>query len=137
MVMRGTYDDLLALELTAQQRTAIRQALVYHRLTMSAFDGLFASRCNYDVVQGIDAHGQSRSGVLEQSWRIGGASGAELAALLAFRREPSLRVVHASTHEVYADKFKPPPGAEKHFDDVDPHVGRIVKYSQVTPYAQP
>jgi Protein of unknown function (DUF3182) len=137
MVVRGTYDDLLGLELTPQRRTAIEQALVYHRLTMSAFDGLFASRCNYDVVQGTDAQGRSRSGVLEQSWRIGGASGAELAALLAFRREPSLRVVHASTHEVYADKFKPPPGAEMHFDDVDPHVGRIVKYSQVTPHAQP
>jgi hypothetical protein len=136
MVMRGTYDDLLSLDLKPGERSAIEQALVYHRLTMAAFDGLFASRCNYDVVQGTDACGKSRSGVLEQSWRIGGASGAELAALLAFRREPSLRVVLASTHEVYADKFKPPPGAEMHFDDVDPHVGRIVKYSQVTPYAQ-
>jgi hypothetical protein len=137
MVVRGGYDDLLALDLAPQERAAVEQALTYHRLTMAAFDGLFASRCNYDVVQGTDPQGEARSGVLEQSWRIGGASGAELAALLAFRREPSVNVVKASTHEVYADKFRTPPGAEVHFDDVDPHVGHIVKYSQVEPYANP
>jgi Protein of unknown function (DUF3182) len=137
MVVRGSYDDLLAHDLLPKERKAIEQALVYHRLTMAAFDGLFASRCNYDIVQGTDDEGQARSGVLEQSWRIGGASGAELAALLAFRRDPSTNVVHASTHEVYEDKFRSPPGAEVHYDDVDPHVGRIVKYSQVRPYADP
>ena len=44
----------------------------------------FASRRNYDVVAGLDARGQRRCGVLEQSWRVGGASPAELVALAAF-----------------------------------------------------
>ena len=46
---------------------------------MAAFPGLFASRCNYDVVTGADGVGKHHSGVLEQSWRAGGASGAEIA----------------------------------------------------------
>ena len=48
-----------------------------------------------------DAVGRRRSGVLEQSWRAGGASGAEIAALEAFRADPSLPSVRAITREVY------------------------------------
>ena len=55
----------------------------------------FASRRNYDIARGIDAQGQWRCRVLEQSWRIGGASGPEVAALQAFRADPALRVIRA------------------------------------------
>ena len=47
-----------------------------------------------------------RSGVLEQSWRLGGASGAEIGALEAFRADPSLRAVRAMTREVYGDSAR-------------------------------
>jgi len=50
------------------------------------FHGFTASRRNYDVGQGVGADGRPRSGVLESSWRMGGASSAELAALTAFAR---------------------------------------------------
>jgi len=69
--------------------------------------------------------------VLEQSWRIGGASGAEVAALHAFHDDSSLRWVDASTHEVYADGVTMPPGAQVQFDGVDADAGRLVKYTLV------
>ena len=130
-VVRGGYEDLLRLELPTEVRTAVEQALVYDRAAMACFTGMYASRCNYDVAQGLDESGRWRSGVLEQSWRIGGASGAELAALHAFKADPALQVVRASTHEIYADDPKAPPGALVHFDGVDPDVGRLLKYARV------
>jgi hypothetical protein len=89
------------------------------------------SRSNYDVAQGVDGDGVWRSGVLEQSWRIGGASGAEVLALRAFGDDPGLRWVEASTYELYADDVALPPGAEVHFDGSDRDVGRLVKYAVV------
>jgi hypothetical protein len=130
-VVRGDFDALHALPLDAAERTAIGQALVYHRAAMASFPGLFASRSNYDVAQGVDDDGRRHSGVLEQSWRIGGASGAELAALEAMCADPMLAWVQASTHEVYADSFDVPQAAQVHYDGTDPHVGRLVKYAVV------
>ncbi len=135
-VVRGGYEELLELELETETRTAVEQALVYHRAAMACFTGMFASRCNYDVAQGLDEAGHWRSGVLEQSWRIGGASGAELAALHAFKRNPGLRTVRASTHEVYADGAVAPAGAQVHFEGVDAEVGRLLKYARVEPHGQ-
>jgi hypothetical protein len=92
---------------------------------------MFASRSNYDIAQGTDGEGRWRSGVLEQSWRIGGASGAEIAALHAFRADPSLRVVHAATREVYGESHTIPKDAWVHYDGVDRHGQRLVKYVEV------
>jgi Protein of unknown function (DUF3182) len=130
-LVRGDFDALLRLELPDALRTAIEQALVYHRAALATFSGMFASRCNYDVVQGLDDAGVWRSGVLEQSWRIGGASGAEIAALHAFRDHPGLRWVDASTHEVHADGVSLPQGAQVHFDGHDAQAGRLIKYAFV------
>jgi hypothetical protein len=80
------------------------------------------------VVQGLDAQGRRRSGVLEQSWRIGGASGAEIAALEAFQADESLRMVRASTVEVYGEDMEPPVGAGVYFHGSDDRVGPICKY---------
>lgn len=125
----GDYDRLLTLDLPPATRTAIEQARVYDAAARACYPGLMASRCNYDIAQGLDAAGQWRSGVLEQSWRIGGASGAEIAALQAFKANPGWRWVRASTHECYADQVTLPPGARLLYDGVDPHVGRLVKYA--------
>lgn len=127
----GDYDALLTLDLPEATRTAVHQARVYDRAARACFPGLLASRCNYDVAQGRDAAGQWRSGVLEQSWRIGGASGAEIAALQAFKDHPGWRWVRASTHECHAEHVAVPPGARRHYDGVDPLAGRLVKYAQV------
>jgi hypothetical protein len=130
-VVRGGFEELLALDLEPQVRTAAQQSIRYHAGAARHYPAMFASRSNYDVAQGIDGRGQWRSGVLEQSWRIGGASGAEIAALHAFSADPALRVVHASTREVYGEGHTTPEDAWVHYEGVDRHGQRLVKYVEV------
>ena len=125
----GDFDALLALTLPEDIRLAIAQARAYDDAATQCFDGLFASRRNYDVAQGLDAAGHRRSGVLEQSWRLGGASGAEIGALEAFRADPSLRTVRAMSREVYGEAPALPANAAVYFSGNDPHVGPLTKYA--------
>jgi hypothetical protein len=127
VVVRGDFDALVRLPLTESIRIAVGQAQVYDAAT-SVFPKMFASRRNYDVAQGTNARGQWRSGVLEQSWRMGGATGAEIAALEAFRADPGLQVVRASTYEVYGESQAPPPQATVYFRGTDDRVGLLTKY---------
>ena len=71
--------------------------------------------------------------MLEQSWRVSGATGAEIAALEAFRAEPTLQAVRASTFEIYGDA-DPPPHATVYFRGVDEQVGPMTKYALAEPY---
>ena len=136
LVARGDFEALLALPHADEVHQAVAQACAYHRAALACFPGLLASRCNYDVAQGVDDSGAWRSGVLEQSWRIGGATGAELAALAAFDADPALRVVRAATTEIYGGAA-PPPDADVYFHGVDRHVGPITKYTRTLPHADP
>jgi hypothetical protein len=131
--VRGDYDDLLRLELPPEARRAIKNARIYEAAASRAFPGWLASRRNYDVAQVVEDDGRRSCGVLEQSWRIGGASAAEIAALEAFRADPSLRWTRAACFEVYG-QHQAPPDAVVHFRGVDDRVGPITKYSQVKPY---
>lgn len=137
VVVRGGFDDLLALGLPDAARRAVAQARAYDAAAMACFAGLVVSRRNYDVAQGLDAEGRPRSGVLEQSWRIGGASGAEILALEAFRADPALRRVRASTIELYGEGAAPPPGAAVLFRGVDPEVGPLTKCALAEADADP
>jgi uncharacterized protein DUF3182 len=130
VVVRGGYDALLGHELAPEIRLAVEQALKYDAAVAELFPGFLASRRNYDIARGRDPSGQWRSGVLEQSWRVGGASAAEIAALEAFRGDPGLHVVRASTFEVHG-ACEPPPRAVVQFRGVDERVGPITKYSLV------
>lgn len=103
LVVPGDYDHLLALALPDDVRLAIEQARVFDRAADKAYPAFFASRRNYDIAQGLASDGQRRSGVLEQSWRLGGASSAEVAALQSFVRNPGLRAVCVSSVETYTD----------------------------------
>jgi hypothetical protein len=132
VVSRGSFDDLLGQPLEPEVRKAVEQALAFHRAVMEGYPDLIASRCNYDVAYGVDDHGQAHGGVLEQSWRIGGASGAEAAALHAFAADSSLQRVRASTCEIYADQVQLPAGAWLLYDGPDRQGGRLVKFAQVT-----
>jgi hypothetical protein len=132
IVSRGGFEDLLGHDLEPQVRQAVEQAVAYHRAIMEGYPELIASRCNYDVAYGVDDRGQPHGGVLEQSWRIGGASGAEAAALHALAADPSLRRVKASTCEIYADQVQLPAGAWLLYDGPDRQGGRLVKFAQVT-----
>ena len=70
--------------------------------------------------------------MLEQSWRIGGASGAEVAALEAFRDDPALQTVRASTTEVLRRRRPAARRAPRvYFAGVDEHLGPITKYAEV------
>lgn len=136
-VVRGDFDALLRLQLAHETLTAITQARTYHAAVMECYPAMFASRCNYDVAQGFDEKGRWLSGVLEQSWRIGGASGAEVAALGAFLADPKLETVCASTSEVYGTGQSVPADAVVYYQGVDERVGPIIKYSRLRPYANP
>jgi hypothetical protein len=136
LVARGGFEALLGLALPDEARLAVTRARAFDAAAAACFPGMFASRRNYDVACGTDAAGRRRCGVLEQSWRLGGASGAEVAALEAFRADPALRAVRASTVEAYGGDVAPapPPGAAVYFRGVDARVGPVTKYATVEPH---
>lgn len=129
-VVRGDYVDLLARDLAADVRRAVEYARTYDTAAALSFPGFFASRRNYDVVQGIGADGQQKVGVLEQSWRVGGATGAELAALQAFVEQPTRNTLCASTHEVHTEQDAPAQ-ARVLFRGRDTRGGFLLKYAEV------
>jgi len=135
-MVRGDFDALLRQPLASGVRRAVEQASLYHAAVIDCYPGFFASRINYDVAQGRNRRGEPCSGVLEQSWRIGGATGAEIAALEAFRLREDRHVVHASCVEAYGGTA-PPPGATVYFHGHDPQIGPITKYAFVHPDADP
>jgi hypothetical protein len=135
VVVRGGFETLLALDLTPELRSVVAQARIYDLAASEEFPGFFASRRNYDVAAGHDCRGRRKSGVLEQSWRIGGATPAEIAALEAFRADATLCSVRASCPEIYDRNHEPPPCARIYFRGEDEEVGALIKYSVVEAYA--
>ena len=107
LVVPGSYEDLLKLDLPDDVRLAIEQAQVFDSAALDAYPGFYASRRNYDIAQGLDSDGQRCSGVLEQSWRMGGASSAEVAALHSFINHPGLKAIRVSSVETYVDQALP------------------------------
>jgi hypothetical protein len=135
LVVRGGFDALLASDMAADARQAVRHACVYDSAADRHFSGFFASRRNYDIARGRDSSGRVCCGVLEQSWRVGGASAAEVAALEVFRARPELQAVRARCIEVYGRCDPPPCDATVHFCGIDEKVGLITKYTTVERHA--
>jgi hypothetical protein len=129
--VRGNWDALKDMPMNSYRRKAVAQAMCYDAAS-EEYPGFLASRRNYDVCQGIDSEGRRRSGVLEASWRSGGATTAELGALSAFLREPALRIVEVSTMKMFGDRVEPPRSAVVHFCGNDPRDGPILRYTVVT-----
>jgi uncharacterized protein DUF3182 len=127
--VRGGWDTLARLDVPANVRAAIRQARVYDEAT--AEYGIIASRRNYDVGQGVDGGGREHSGVFEASWRVGGASPAELAAFHVLARSPEINRVRVVTVEAYGADVVPPPEASIHFHGVDDRAGPLLRYTAV------
>lgn len=132
-VVRGDFHALLAAQPPGPVRKAVDQALAYDHAARDCFPGLFASRINYDVAQGLNAAGEWCSGVLEQSWRMGGATSAEVAALEAFEAHRGLRSVRASCVEKFGRLEPVPTSATVYFQREDPEVGPLTKYAMVHP----
>jgi hypothetical protein len=129
-VVRGGFEDVLGEALSPEIRQAILQALVFDRAARVHY-GADGSRRNYDVLHGADARGALRSGVVDQSWRIGGASASELLALTTLRDQPGRRVVRVQNVERFGAGLTPPPGAVVQFSGVDPALGPLLKYALV------
>ncbi len=129
--VRGGWEVLDSLAMAPAVRLGVAQARSYDRAA-NEFPGFLASRRNYDVGQGLDGAGQWRSGVFEASWRSGGASTAELAALTAFAHDPSLHVFEASTVKDFGKAREAPRHALIHFEGDDPEDGPILRYTIVT-----
>jgi len=131
IVARGDYDDLLKLDIAPNVQSIIIKARAYETAVAEVFPEWMASRRNYDVAEVTDS--ATHVGVLEQSWRIGGASPAEIAALQAFQADSGLRALRAASAEIYGTA-EVPPQASVHFQGIDERLGPITKYSVVQPY---
>nr|CEL42223.1 conserved hypothetical protein [Xanthomonas citri pv. citri] len=129
-VYRGSLEALMATALPSLERRVVEQACSYDRGVTAAYPELQISRRNYDVVSGQDAGNVPVCGVLEQSWRIGGATPAELAAIAAFQQDPALQWVSASTHEIYAGE--PPTDAQVYYRATQPGPGPRYKYRRIS-----
>lgn len=128
--VRGRFEQLFDATSDPTQRQMLALAMHYDAAISREYPQLLASRRNYDVAVGRGEDGAIEHGVLEQSWRIGGATPAEVVALAAFAADPKLHRVRTSSHEVY-DLIDPPPGAEVYFCAIDPAVGALTKYSVI------
>lgn len=128
--VRGGWEALDRLPMPQTVRLGVAQGRSYDRAA-SEFPGFLASRRNYDVGQGFDGEGHWRSGVFEASWRPGGASTAELAALSALAEDPSLDVFEASTVKDFGRAREAPRHALIHFAGDDPEEGPILRYTLV------
>ena len=134
--MRGDFDALLRFPLTDAVRHAIALARLYDAAAGACFPGFFASRRNYDVMQGIDSRGTAAHAV--SSSNRGGS--AARAAPRSARSTPSARTldcesVRAVSVEIYGESPPPPADAVVYFRGVDARVGPLTKYSRVEPDA--
>lgn len=134
LCVRGGYDKLLLLTLDESTRRAISMAREYDAAAHRCWPALLASRRNYDVARGKDASGRTKMGMLEQSWRAGGASFAEACAFDAFRQSPGLSVIWAYTCERYGNHHRAPADAQLIFQGDDPVTGFITKYGGTKSY---
>jgi len=130
LCVRGGWEALDSVAIPEGLRLAVTQARQYDGAA-SAFPGFLASRRNYDIGEGIDAEGRPRSGVFEASWRVGGATGAEVIALTAFKQDPSLHVIDVSHFEEFGQNRRAPDGAIVLFEGDDPRDGPMIRYTIV------
>lgn len=130
VAVRGDWTALARLELGPEPRRGVAYARSYDEATR-VLPGFLASRRNYDVVSGLDGRGRRRTGVLEASWRPGGASPAEIVAFRTLREEPGLTAVRVATAERYGTDVAVPADALVHFDGQDSVAGRVVRYTRI------
>jgi len=136
-VVRGDYRALVRQLDLPVARTVIAQAQRYEQAAETTFPGFIASRRNCDVAVGHDPAGHQCSGVLEQSWRIGGASSAEIHALVAFAADPTLQRVQAGSWEVYGAAPPIPESALVLYQGDDPATGPLTTGVRVRPWQPP
>ncbi len=125
-VMSGGLAELRAAMAPGEVCDAVAAAGRYDRIVCEGY-GVLATRRNYDVIAGFDGAGRRRLGVLEQSWRIGGASMAEVLAAERLALHPGPGWVVAETVESY-DDLPPPADAIVYWAGGD---GTPCKYARI------
>lgn len=128
-IVRGDYERLAAEPLDDAAQLALQQAREFDRRVKAAYPGSFATRASCEIAQGFDLDGHWHSGVLEPSWHVDGATGAELIAIEAMLEDPSLERVDARTVEVHGHVAELPPGAVLLYRDEDREVGWLTQYA--------
>ncbi|GHH46677.1 DUF3182 family protein [[Pseudomonas] boreopolis] len=131
-IIRGTLGDLAESGLNAEQKSAVERARLYDGFIADAYPGMQVSRRNYDILVSRDGT-HAFCGVLEQSWRIGGATPAELAAVALFQRDPGLHRAYACTREIYDEAGPLPAGADVYYRSAAPANGPRLKYRLSSP----
>ena len=127
--IRGDFEDLILLTNNPNLKLAITQAKIYDAAA-SHFDTIL-SRRSYDIAQGYDTTGQFYSGVLEQTWRIGGASSSEIAAIEIFQANPTASIVKATSFQTYGNSTAISDQAEILYKGIDPDYGPMQIYHEV------
>lgn len=84
---RGEIENLPKFAPNESLRIAVAQSIKV-RDAFSIYDPVI-SRMNFDIVQGINAKGEFVSGVTDQSFRLGGASPAEVLAIEELEENPA------------------------------------------------
>ena len=69
--------------------------------------------------------------MFEASWRVGGATGAEVIALKSFKQDRSLHVIDVSHIEEFGDNRRAPDRATVLFEGDDPRDGPMIRYTMV------
>ncbi|WP_374788811.1 DUF3182 family protein [Brucella oryzae] len=115
-MVRGSWDALLNQLQSPVAHRIVENARRYDEAARQHL-GLVASRRNYDVLVGPITENGVRCGVLEQSWRVGGASPAEVLALEKLAQDETVTAVQAVVRESY----DPPPTFRE--DDFIVYVG--------------
>lgn len=97
-VVRGGWDALFRQLQSPVAQRVVENAQRYDEAAQQHL-GLIGSRRNYDVLVGPITESGVRCGVLEQSWRIGGASPAEVLAMEKLMQDETILSVQAVLRE--------------------------------------
>lgn len=106
-MFRGNFNNLInRVDTGSNLHIAISQ-------TSTVFDAFgtldpILSRANFDVVQGFNNKGEFLSGVTDQSFRLGGASPAEVLAISKLNSDKNIECVNAEVDLIYDPTSKPP-----------------------------
>jgi len=102
-MVRGGWDTLLNQLQSPVAHRIVENARRYDEAARQHL-GLVASRRNYDVLVGPITENGVRCGVLEQSWRVGGASPAEVLAIEKLTQDETVIAVQAMVRETQDQK---------------------------------
>ncbi len=93
--VRGSMEIFLSdQDMTLNDRLAVLKAVEFNRLYQQTFHPI-ASRLSYDVVLGLDDHGDILSGITDITGRVGGTCPALMLACMEFNQNPEITKINS------------------------------------------